>query len=255
MFFLLLAIFFVSVPQISLAQMGGVTALIKGKVMSSNGNIADGVSITAYKGSESYRTTKSTPEGKFTLVLQPGVQYRLTFASTKYYFHEEQLSVPASDKYQEVPVQVTLKELELGKPYSFNDLIFEPKSSDISPNVQQDFESIANALKHNPKLTLSCTVYPDETPSGKKAAIQNGLAASRKSAILSFFASKNISESSVVIDVSTNISSSGAFERMVSVDPAPPAKSKKKKKAPAAASASKKVMVPQDAMLIMQVPS
>ena len=251
----LIALFFISLPYISLAQMGGITALVKGKVSSTTGNIADGVSITAYKGSESIRSTKSTPEGKFTIVLQPGTQYRLTFASTKYYYHEEQLSIPASDKYQEVPVQVTLKELELGKPYSFSALIFEPKSSDISSSVMQDMEAIANAMRHNSKLTLNGTVYPDETPSGKKAAAQNGLAASRKSALLAFFQSKNIATSNISIEISTNVPANGSFERMISVDAAAPAKGKKKKKATVASSAMKKVMVPQDAELVMQVAS
>jgi len=251
MFLALLALFFISMTNISPAQIGGVNALVKGSVMSASGGIADGVSITAYQGTEQIRSTKSTPEGKFTMVLKPGTQYRITFASTKYYFHEEQLSVPASDKYEEVPVQVSLKELDLGKPFSFSNLVFEPKSSSISQNVMADLENIANAMKHNPKLTLAGTVYPDEIPSGKKAAVQNGLAASRKSAILSFFASKNIPPSSTSIDISTNVSTNGTFERMVSVDAAP-VKSKKKKKAPAT-SALKKTMVPQDAELMMQV--
>ena len=251
----LIALVLVSLPKITSAQMSGVTALIKGKVASTTGNIADGVTITAYKGSESIRTTKSTPEGKFTIVLQPGTQYRLSFASTKYYYHEEQLSVPASDKYQEVPVQVTLKELELGKPYSFSALIFEPKSSDISASVMNDMEAIANAMRHNSKLTLNGTVYPDESPSGKKAAAQNGLAASRKSTLISFFQSKNISPSNISIAISTDVPTGGSFERTISVDAAAPAKGKKKKKAPAAASAMKKVMIPQDAVLVMQVAS
>ncbi len=251
----LIALFFISLPQISTAQMSGVTALVKGKVSSSTGNIADGVTITAYKGSESIRTTKSTPEGKFTIVLQPGMQYRLTFASTKYYYHEEQLSIPASDKYQEVPVQVTLKELELGKPYSFSGLIFEPKSSDIASSVMQDMEAIANAMRHNSKLTLNGTVYPDETPSGKKAVAQNSLAASRKSAIIAFFQSKNIATSNISIEINTNITTNGSFERMISVETVAPTKGKKKKKAPAAISAMKKVMVPQNAVLVMQVAS
>lgn len=255
LFLALLAFIIIYSPQISPAQIGGVTALIKGKVNSTSGNIADGVSITAYKGSESIRTTKSTPEGKFTIVLAPGNQYRLTFASTKYYYHEEQLTIPASDKYQEVPLQVTLKELELGKPYQFGNLIFEPKSSDISASVMPDLEAIANAMRHNSKLTLSGTVYPDEAPSGKKAAAQNALAASRKSAIMSFFEAKNIPSSNVSITVSSTVQNNAIFERMVSAEAATPAKGKKKKKAPAATSALKKLMVPQDAELVMQIAS
>jgi hypothetical protein len=249
-----ITLFLLCISTISSAQIGGVNALVKGSVTTTSGGIPDGVSITAYQGTEQIRTTKSTPEGKFTIVLKPGNQYRVTFASAKYYYHEEQLSIPASDKYQEVPMQVSLKELETGRPFTFSNLIFEPKSSNISQNVLGDLESIASAMKHNPKLSLVGTVYPDETPTGKRAKEQNALAASRKSALVAFFAAKNISPSSISIDISTSVPANGTFERMISVDQSSSTKSKKKKKAPAT-SALKKIMVPQYAQLTMQAPS
>lgn len=249
----LIALFFVSFTGSSTAQVGGgVTALVKGTAMSASGGTASDVTITVYKGTESIRTTKVTPEGKFTIVLKPGVQYRITFASTSYYFHEEQLNIQASDKFQEVPMSVTLKELELGKPYLFNDLIFEPKSTSISPNVMSDLENIASAVRRNPKLSLSITVYPDETPSGKKAAVQNGIAASRKSALLSFFSSKNIPASNIIIDVSSTVPAGGKFQRMVLEDQPAAAKGKKKKKAVAVTPAAKQMMVPQYAQIVMR---
>jgi hypothetical protein len=236
------------------SQINKVVALVKGTTITPSGNPATDVSITFFKGTERVNSTRSTPEGKFTQVLQPGTDYKVTFNGGKYYYHEEMLSVPASDVYQTVPMSVTLKELELGRPYSFSNLIFEPKSSSISSNVTSDLETIAAAMKHNPKLTLSATVYPDEAPSGKKAAVQNGLAESRKAALLSFFLSKNISPSNVTIEISQNVPTNGSFERMVTADQ-PAAKGKKKKKAPAPTASAKKVMVPQYAEIVMQNPS
>ncbi|MDP4219846.1 MAG: carboxypeptidase-like regulatory domain-containing protein [Bacteroidota bacterium] len=250
----LCALFFISIPKISSAQIGGINALVKGSVSNTSGAPAEGVTITAYKGTEQVRTTKSTPEGKFTLVLKPGTVYRLSFVSAKYYFHEEPLSIQQSDKYLEVPVQVSLKELELGRPYSFSDLVFEPKSSNISPNVMADFENIASAMKHNPKLTVTGTVYPDETPAGKKASAQNSLAASRRTALIAFFSSKNIPASNISIEVSTNVPGNGAFERTATAEQ-PATKGKKKKKGAATTVSTKKIMVPQYAQIIMQVPS
>ncbi len=248
------ALFFIFSSEISHAQMSGVTALVKGDAISASGGIATEGSITVYKGTEVVNKTKLTPEGKFIIVLHPGTDYRITFSSTKYYFHEENLSIPSSDKYQEVKMHVSLKELELGRPYTFNNMIFEPKSSDISPNVSSDMESIANALKHNPKMSVSITVYPDESPMGKKAAVQNGLAASRKSAMMAFFSSKNISSSNISVEVSNSVPTNGSFERMVTMD-VPVVKTKKKKKAPAPGVAAKKMMVPQYAVIVMNVQS
>jgi hypothetical protein len=245
---------FLSISQLSFAQIGKPVALLKGD-LSSNGTPATDVSITAYKGSELIKTTKATPEGKFQILLQLGTTYRITFQSTKYYFHEEQLSVPGGDKYQEVPMHVTLKELEVGKPYVFSNLIFEPKSSTISSNVTSDLEAIASAMKHNPKLAVVATVYPDETPSGKKAATQNSLAASRKSALMAFFISKNISASNIDVQISNTIPSSGRFERLVTeeAEAIKPKKKAKKGKAPAPGVTAKKMMLPQNAEITMKL--
>ena|SRR5579872_3544995 len=248
---------FLILSHVSLAQMNKVTALLRGDAVSSSGGPATDVSVTIYKGTDVANKTKLTPEGKFTAILQPGTQYRVTFGGGKYYFHEEQLSVPASDQFQNVPMHVTLKELELGRPYNFTNLIFEPNSSIISAAATTEMESIAAAMKHNQKLTITATVYPDQMPSGKNAAAQNALAASRKSAILAFFISKNIPSTNISVTISTNVSSSGTFERVIMQD-ATPVKGKKKKgkkAAATAAAAGKKVMVPQDAEIVMQMPS
>ena len=253
LFLALIALFCLPAP--GSAQINKVVALVKGNVTTPSGSPATDVSITFYKGSERFNTTKSTPEGKFTVVTQPGTQYRVTFSGSKYYFHEEQLSVPASDVYQTIPMNVTMKELELGRPISFSNLIFEPKSANISSSVMPDLEAIANAMKHNSKLMAHVTVYPDESAPAKKGAMQNSIAESRKSALLSFFLAKNIPSSNVAIEISQNVPSGGSFERTVTAD-SPAAKGKKKKKAPATpAASSKKVMVPQYAEIVMQMSS
>src|SRR5438309_7694205 len=91
------------VSGISFAQGSKVTALVKGTASGPSGPATD-ASVITYKGSEVINKTKLTPEGKFTIVLQPGNQYKLAFQGGKYYYHEEALSIPASDKFQEVPV-------------------------------------------------------------------------------------------------------------------------------------------------------
>lgn len=242
--------------QTSFAQMSKATALLKGTASGSSGTASD-VSVAIYKGTEVVNKTKLTSEGKFTAILQPGNQYRLTFTGAKYYFHEEPLSVPSSDKYEEVPMHVTLKELELGKPFTFSDLIFEPKSSNISQNVMADMENIASAMKRNSQLAIMATVYPDEDASGKKATTQSSLSDSRKSAIMAFFLSQNISASNVSVTISTTAPTGGSFERVVTNDP-PATKSKKKVKkgktpAPSAGVSGKKMMVPQYAEITMQM--
>ncbi|MEP7234148.1 MAG: carboxypeptidase-like regulatory domain-containing protein [Ignavibacteriota bacterium] len=243
---------FFALPSVGFSQIGKVVALVKGVVTGPGGQPANDVTVTFFKGSELIKTTRSTLEGKFTQIVQPGTQYRVTFSGSTFYYHEEQLSVPASDVYQIVPMSVSLKQLELGSPFHFSNLIFEPSSSAISSSVMSDLDNIASAMKRNAKLAVNITVYPDEAATGKKAAMESTLAEARKSAMMTFFLSKNISSSNVSIEVSQSVPSHGTFERMISQE-APAVKGKKKKKAPA--TTAKKVMVPQNAEVTMKLNS
>jgi hypothetical protein len=112
-----------------------------------------------------------------------------------------------------------------------------------------DLENLANAAKRN-KLSLKCSVYPDATPSGKSAAAQTDLANSRKSALTSFFMSKNLSSSSFSIDINNSLPP-GKYERTITETPEETATKGKKKKAKAAKPVTKKVMVPQYAEIMM----
>lgn len=242
---------FLSVCSISLYGQGNKpVALLKGQVTSTKGaNIAD-VSVSAFEGSKLINTGKTNTEGKFQIILKSGIQYKLTYSNADYYYQEEQLNIPPSDKYQEVPKTVQLRPLELNSAFPFSTLIFEPKSSKIEGAVMADLENITNAAKRN-KLSLKCTVYPDATPSGKSATIQTELANSRKTALTSFFMSKNLSSSSFSIDIS-NALPPGKYERTITETPeAVAAKGKKAKKAKAVKPVTKKVMVPQYAEIMM----
>ena len=242
---------FLSVFTISLyAQGNKPVALIKGQITSTKGgNIAD-VSVSAFEGSKLINSGKTNSDGKFQIILKSGIQYKLTYSNADYYYQEEQLSIPPSDKYQEVPKTVQLRPLELNSAYPFSTLVFEPKSSKIESAVLADLENIAAAAKRN-KLNIKCTVYPDATPTGKSAATQTDLANSRKSALTSFFMSKNLSSSSFSIDINNSLPP-GKYERTITETPeATTTKGKKSKKTKAAKPVTKKVMVPQYADIMM----
>lgn len=232
------------------AQANKPVALLKGQISSTKGgNIAD-VNVSAFEGSKLINTGKTNTDGKFQIILKSGIQYKLTYSNSNYYFQEEQLSIPPSDKYQEVPKSVQLRPLELNTPYTFPALVFEPKSSKIEPAVMTDLENIAAAAKRN-KLTLKCTVYPDATPTGKSAANQTELANSRKSALTTFFMSKNLSSTNFTIEINNTVPI-GKFERMITESPEEPvSKGKKKKKSKSSKPVTKKAMVPQYAEIVM----
>ncbi len=247
---LFLALFaIVALTEGSSAQINKAVALIKGEIHSPDGGIVKDVVIQIYKGSEKVNNTKSTTEGKFQAVLQPNATYRFICSNPNYYYVEQELNIPALEKYQEIPMNISMRKLELGMPFPFKAPVFEPRSSSISNAVASDLDAISAQMKRNNKISLSVTVYPDEMPSGKKASIQTDLANSRKSRLSAYFLSKGITTSSMSINTSNNVPA-GQFERVAIPEETKATKGKKKKKLPVA---SKTMRAPQTAELIMKV--
>lgn len=235
------------------AQMSKVVALVKGEIHNQTGSPVADVQIQVYKGSEKVNNTKSTVEGKFQMILQPGTDYKLICTNSKYYYLEQMLSIPALEKYKEVPVSVAMRSLELNSPFPFSDLVFEPKSSTVSPKVTSELDMIAAQMKRNSKIALKVTVYPDMAASGKAATAQDELATARKNAISGYFLGKGLSSSNVTVATSTAFGP-GKFERMVTMDEPAPAKGKKApKKKKGKAPAPVKMKVPQTADVVMEV--
>jgi hypothetical protein len=230
----------------SFAQGNKPVALLKGEVSSAKGGKIPDVTVTIFKGTERVNSGKTNSDGKFQIILQGGADYRIAYSNNNYYYKEESLNIPVLDKYKEIPLSETLRELELGTPYPFNALVFEPRSSKIEQSVMGDLENIANVAKRS-KLSLKVTVFPDEAPSGKKAKEQNDLAGARKAAITSFFLSKNITTSSLSVEINTKVPP-GKYERTLADVPETTKKKKGKSKPPA----PKKVLVPQYAEIVMQ---
>jgi len=248
---IVLSLFSISVSSNSFAQASKVVALLKGQVSDASGVSVKDAQVIVYKGGERVNTGKTNTEGKFQIIVNPGGDFRIGYSHPSFYYKEEPLVIPSSDKYQEVKLSASLKELEFGKPYPLSTLIFEPRSSSIEPTVMTDLEGLAQIMKRNNKISLAITVYPDETPAGKNAAKQNDLANSRKAAISTFLLSKNISN--FAININTSVPT-GKYERTIVVTEEAASSKKKKAKKPAK-SVSKKVMVPQYAEFVMRSPS
>lgn len=234
------------------AQLNKPTALVKGEVRSPDGKPLSGVIVQVYRNGEKINSSK-TNEGKFQVVLSQAGEYKILCTEASHYSIEQPLSIAVLDKYQEIPMSISMRALEIGSPYPFTAPVFEPRSSTLSSHVTADLDNIALQLKRNNKLKLSVTVYPDETPSGKKAAVQTDLANSRKNALAGYFLGKGLNSMSVAINVSNSVPP-GKFDRapMIVED----SKAKGKKKAPKKpAATAKMVKVPQTADVVMNLAS
>lgn len=236
----------------SYAQLNKPTALVKGEVRTPDGKPLNGVVVQVYRNGEKINSSK-TNEGKFQVVLSQAGEYKILCTEVSHYSIETPLSIAVLDKYQEIPVSISMKSLEIGSPYPFTAPVFEPRSSTLSPQVTGDLDNIAAQIKRNNKLKLSITVYPDEVPAGKKTAAQTDLANSRKNAIAGYFLGKGLNSMSVSITVSNSVPP-GKFDR-ASVVAEDTKTAKGKKKAKKTTASAKTVKVPQTADLIMTLAS
>lgn len=195
------------------AQLQKVVTLVKGEVINTAGEPASDVSVGIYKGTEKIFTTKSNKEGKFNATLQPNATYRVTFSNTNYQFAEQQLVVPALEKFQETPLRMSLKPLKSGEAFALSSLVFKPKSSTIETEGGNRLEDIVTMVKQNPKLSLEIAVYPDATiKNPKKQAAEETLVSSRASAVKSFLLARGLTEKQFNVTVMKTTPTDASFE-------------------------------------------
>jgi outer membrane protein OmpA-like peptidoglycan-associated protein len=207
------------------AQLQNTVCLLKGDLVGGDGQKLSGATIGIYNGTEKVTTTRSNSEGKFTAILKPATTYRVTFTAPMCAYDEETVVVPATDKYLEIPLHAALKAMHDGQPFALAQPVFSDQSATVEISAIPQLDDIINEVKHNPKLSLSITVYPDHPiKSAKKDAKEQQLAASRSNAITSYLMSNGVSEKSYTIERATTVPE-GQFPRTAEV-----VTTKKKKK-------------------------
>jgi len=220
-------------------QLANVVALIKGEVTSADGSHPGGVPIIFFKGTERVTTSKTKTDGKFTMVLNPGATYRIVFSDPHFMYHEDTLVIPPLTAYQEIPVSVTLTPLNDGQKLDIGSPVFLPKGTSIDPRGGAVLDKIVSEMKHNAKLTLSITVFPDKPVSSKKDAMQEKIATARAANLRSWMLGKNIPSTRYEVNTVTTFVPAGKFDLGYSATDEPSGK-KKKKSSPA-----KPMLVPQ----------
>jgi hypothetical protein len=205
----------------ALAQLQKTVALLKGDVSAQDGSELSGASIAVYKGTDKVASTRTNDQGKFTAILQPGTNYRIAISHPTSLYMEDAIEVPASEKYLEVPYHASLKPLHDGMTYEIPTPVFMPGSSEIEAGAKSALEGLVTTLKHNPKLSISCNIFPDAPIKGGKKdakadAKQQALLLSRATSLTSYFTSSGISEASYSINKGKTVPA-GRFPQTVVV--------------------------------------
>ena len=245
----------------SSAQLGNLSravGMIKGDVVGEDGAPLSGINVTILRGTERVTTTKTKPDGKFTNILQPNGMYRFVVNETQYAYHEDTIMVPALDKYREFSLHIVLTRMHDGEAFSLDDPVFLPQSSTIGDAAMKRLDAIVDLLRHNVKLSLNVTVYPDWEIRSKKDAPQQTLVDGRATSMRSFLLGKSIPPSRYSVAIGTVVPP-GKFKIAGVTPPTPPAdasaKKGKKKKADAPVATKSNVLVPQYVEIVAHLAS
>jgi hypothetical protein len=222
-------------------QLANVVALVKGSVAAADGSHPAGLPLVFLKGTERLTTTKTKPDGTFTMVVNPNAMYRIVVNDPHYMYHEDTVNVPQLSAYEEILVSVYVTPLNNGQRLDPQTPVFLPKATAIDAKGTAELEKIANEMKHNAKLSIAVNVYADK-PVSKKDPSQQQIATARAANLRSFFLGKNIPSSRYDVNAVSDHVPEGKFDLgpgYASADE-PVTKGKKKKQA-----APVKTLVPQ----------
>jgi hypothetical protein len=232
-------------------QLANIVALVKGEVTTTDGSHPGGLPLTFFKGTERVTSSKTKSDGKFTMVLNPGATYRIVFSDPQYMYHEDTLVIPALAAYQEIPVAVTLTPLHDGQRFEIGTPVFLPKATAIEPKAMPELEKILSEIKHNAKLSLAITVYPDKPVASKKDVMQEKIATARAVNLRSWLLGKNIASSRYEVSTVTTSVPAGRFDLGPGYATSDEPTGKKKKKSPSAP--KQPALVPQYVEIVMHL--
>jgi hypothetical protein len=217
----LIAIIFIGYHGTALAQLQKTVALLKGDVLAQDGSPLSGASVSVYKGTDKVLTTHTNDQGKFTAIVQPGTSYKIAITHPTSLYLEDAVVIPASEKYLEFPYHASLKPLLDGMAYDIPTPVFMPGNSEIEAGAKTALDGLVTTLKHNPKISIICNVYPDAPIKGgkkdaKSDAKQQSLLVSRATSLAAYFSSAGIQEAAYSINTAKTVPA-GRFPQTVVV--------------------------------------
>lgn len=208
LFLVLILSFAASAVTSANAQMPKAVVLVKGTVTSTTGDKLPETQVAIYNGTEKVFSTKANVDGKFTAVVKPG-SYTIGLTNPSYFYKEDHLQLSEDNKNMDV--KYALAPFPVNRPIEISQQVFAPKSTSILSGAQAELDNIINTVKHNAKLNLEITVFPDAVAKGKKDNSQATLVKGRNDAISSYFQSKGISYKNIKVEQSMTVPVAGRF--------------------------------------------
>jgi len=126
--------------------------------------------------------------GEYLFSLPSGRDYGITVTADGYFFHSENINIPASTPYFEMFQDISLGEIGVGESIVLDFIYFETNETTLSSQSLVELERVLDFMRSNPNLKIEISGHTDNVGS---EAYNIKLSTKRAQAVVDWLASKN----------------------------------------------------------------
>ena len=133
--------------------------------------------------------------GEYKIVLPSGAFYGFKADAPDFYPTSQNIDLNQSTQYNELEVNVYLKEIKKGKTFLINNVFFDFAKADLKPESYYELDAIVEILQQNPSFKLEIMGHTDNVGTDE---MNLKLSQARASSVVNYLISKGISKDRLI---------------------------------------------------------
>jgi outer membrane protein OmpA-like peptidoglycan-associated protein len=138
--------------------------VLKGKILDAVTNEPIEAVITLIDNSTgqeiaSFKSNSKT--GKYLVTLPAGKNYGIAVKNEKYLFHSENFEIPASSSFQEIVLDIALKNITVGSKIVLRNVFYDFDKATIRKESQTELNLLIKLLNDIPKMRIELSSHTD----------------------------------------------------------------------------------------------
>jgi outer membrane protein OmpA-like peptidoglycan-associated protein len=117
--------------------------------------------ITVYTNGKKDTVLNVTGMGKINMKLSYNREYEFAFDNKEFYAQRVTLSTKGRRLSQNIPLDITLRKIDIGKPVIFRGIDFKKKEWQLKVESADSLEALVQLLETNPRLQVEIDSYTD----------------------------------------------------------------------------------------------
>lgn len=131
----------------------------------------------------------NTSTGKYTMILQSGRNYSITYEATNYLYQSDNFNVSDTSAYMVINRPVLLEPLKVGQKMTVRNIFFASGKSDLQPESKKELDKLSQLLKSFPGLVVEISGHTDARGSDE---LNQKLSQKRAEAVVAYLAQSGI---------------------------------------------------------------